>query len=106
MQTEMAEMRRLMQKFMTLGATTAMATAEDGNGEASMKPTVRDEWEDVRRVYKGINRTHFANWVGRNFEIIQGYPSELQAEIKEKFERLYEQSYPVNVLEATASLSA
>jgi hypothetical protein len=60
----------------------------------------------VRRVYKGINRTHFANWVGRNFEIIQGYPSELQAEIKEKFERLYEQSYPVNVLEATASLSA
>lgn len=93
MQSEMTEMRRLMQKF--------MASNAGGNGDGE-----KDEWEDVRRQYKGINRTHFANWVGRNFEIIQGYPAEIQSEIKEKFERLYGQPYPTSALEATATISA
>lgn len=100
MQAEIAEMRRLMQKFIATSANAAAAGGGNGGGE-------NNDWEDVRRVYKGINRTHFANWVGRNFEIIQGYPADLQAEIKEKYERLYAPSlYPTSALEATASLSA
>jgi hypothetical protein len=95
MQNEISEMRRIMQKLLVTSANAG------GNGDGAEK---KDDWEDVRRVYKGINRTHFANWVGRNFEIIQGYPADIQAEIKEKFERLYNEPYPATALEATASL--
>lgn len=92
MQAEMTQMRQLMQKVLAGQAPQAETS----------KAQPPDSWEDLRRQVRGINRTHFSNWVSRNFDAIKEYPEDIQAEIHDKYERMYGMKYPETAVEAGA----
>lgn len=90
LQAQVAEMQQMMKQIMAHGVSAAT--------EAPPK----DDWDEVRKQVRGINRTHFANWVSKNFQTIKGYPEGVQAEIRDKYERMYGMPFPENANEAEA----
>jgi hypothetical protein len=89
MQADMAEMRRMMQKIVATGPAPSIEERDA-------------EFSDIRKTVKGLNRVHLSNWVQKNFETILTYPESVQAEIRDKFERMYQVPFPTNAMEANA----
>ena len=91
LRAQVAELTTLVNKVLAAGA-----------GALAADPGGQDEWEELRKQIRGINRNHFSKWVSRNFETIQGYPDGIQAEIRDKYERMYGMPYPASPAEAEA----
>ena len=89
LRSQVAELTTLVNKVLAAGA-----------GALAADPA--DEWEELRKQIRGINRNHFANWVKKNFQAIEGYPESIQAEIRDKYERMYGMPYPASAAEAEA----
>lgn len=89
MQTDMAEMRKMMSRIVAAGPQPA--------------PEERDaDIAELRKTIKGMNKNQFATWVQRNFETILAYPESIQGEIRDKYEKMYGVSFPKDALEAKA----
>jgi hypothetical protein len=85
LKTQVGELTGLVQKILTAGSGAVQGA---------------DEWEEVRKKIRGINRNHFANWVAANFQLVEGYPEGLRQEIEDKYTRMYNLPFPQSVEEA------
>lgn len=92
----------LERKFSEMGEMMKALLAAQGKA-AEPAPS---EWDDLKVKVKTINGKHLQNWVASNFNQIQGYPADVQAFIRERWEKFYPVPYPETAEEAQASVDS
>lgn len=87
MQAQMAELTAMVGKVLS-----SKATAGD--------PEAQAYWSDMAKKARTMNGKYFHKWVADNWEAIEAAPTDIKAELSDKYSRLYGVPYPKDQVEA------